>query len=116
MPETVSSCPRSSGGGSGQRLESLEAAIRQAAAADCLAETVALTGQYVTQVEQRIRSLPGGSEELPALRNRTMLLFEFAIAMASASRQYAAATLEQVQLLAHYRNSASAAQRFGTRA
>jgi hypothetical protein len=45
-----------------------------------------------------------------------MLLFEFAIAMASASRQYAAATLEQVQLLAHYRNSASAAQRFGTRA
>jgi hypothetical protein len=116
MPETVSSCPRSSGGVSDQRLKSLEAAIRKAAAADCLAETVALTGQYVTQVEQRIRSLPKGSEELPALRNRTMLLFEFAIAMASASRQYAAATLEQVQLLAGYRNSTISSQRFGTQA
>jgi hypothetical protein len=101
---------------SNERLESLEAAIRRAAAADCLAETLALTGEYVTGVEQRIRSLPGGSEELPALRNRTMLLFEFAIAMVSASRQYAAAELGQVQLLAHYRNSARSSQRFGTQA
>jgi hypothetical protein len=116
MPETGSGCPGGNGAVSGQRLESLEAAIRQAAAADCLAETVALSGQYVAQVEQRIRCLPGGSEELPALRNRALLLFEFAIAMASASRQYAAATLEQVQLLAHYRNSASSSRSFGTRA
>ena len=97
-------------------LESLEAAIRRAAASDCLAETVALTGQYVAKVEQRIRSLPGGSEELPALRNRTILLFEFATAMASASRQYAAAELAQVQLLAGYRNSGGASQRRGTQA
>ena len=97
-------------------LESLEAAIRRAAAADCLVETLALTGEYVTKVEQRIRSLPGGSEELPALRNRTILLFEFATAMASASRQYAAAELAQVQLLAGYRNSAGSCPRFGTQA
>jgi hypothetical protein len=116
MPKTAPGSLGSNDGVSGELLESLEAAIRTAAAADCLAETVALTGQYVTQVEQRIRSLPRGSEELPALRNRTMLLFEFATAMASASRQYAAATLEQVQLLAHYRNSARSSHRFGTRA
>jgi hypothetical protein len=97
-------------------LESLEAAIRRAAAADCLAETLALTGEYVTKVEQRIRSLPRGSEDLPALRNRTILLFEFATAMVSASRQYAAAELAQVQLLAGYRNSAGSSQRFGTQA
>ena len=97
-------------------MESLEAAIRRAAAAECLAETVALMDEYVTRVEQRIRSLPGGSEELPALRNRTILLFEFATAMASASRQYAAAELAQVQLLAGYRNSAGSSQRFGTQA
>ena len=97
-------------------LESLEAAIRRAAAAECLAETVALMDEYVTRVEQRIRSLPGGSEELPTLRNRTILLFEFAIAMASASRQYAAAELEQVKLLAHYRYSTGSFQRFVTRA
>ena len=97
-------------------LESLEAAIRRAAAAECLAETVALMDEYVTRVEQRIRSLPGGSEELPALRNRTILLFEFATAMVSASRQYAAAELEQVKLLAHYRYSTGSFQRFGTRA
>jgi hypothetical protein len=97
-------------------LESLEAAIRRAAAADCLAETVALMDEYTAKVEQRVRSLPGGSEELPALRNRTMLLFEFATAMASASRQYAAAELAQVQLLAGYRNSGGASQRRGTQA
>ena len=97
-------------------LESLGVAIRRAAAADCLAETLALMDEYVTQVEQRIRFLPGGSEELPALRNRTMLLFEFATAMASASRQYAAAELAQVQLLAGYRNSGGASQRRGTQA
>jgi hypothetical protein len=97
-------------------LESLEAAIRRAAAADCLAETLALMGQYVAQVEQRIRSLPRDSEELPALRNRTMLLFEFATAMASASRQYAAADLAQVQLLAGYRTAAGSSHRFGIRA
>ncbi|MGA9627872.1 MAG: hypothetical protein WBL65_12450 [Bryobacteraceae bacterium] len=107
MPKTVPGC---------EPLKSLEAAIRRAAAADCLAETLALTGEYVTKVEQRIRSLPGGSEELPTLRNRTILLFEFAIAMASASRQYAAAELEQVKLLAHYRYSTGSSQRFGTRA
>jgi len=101
---------------SDEPLKSLEAAIRRAAAADRLAETLALTGEYVTQVEQRIRSLPGASEELPALRNRTILLFEFAIAMVSASRQYAAAELAQVQLLARYRNAAGSSQRFGTRA
>ena len=97
-------------------MESLEAAIRRAAAADCLAETLILTGEYVTKVEQRIRSLPRGSEDLPALRNRTILLFEFATAMASASRQYAAAELAQVQLLAGYRNSAGSCPRFGTQA
>jgi len=97
-------------------LKSLDAAIRRAAAADCLAETLALTGEYVTKVEQRIRSLPAGSEELTALRNRTALLFEFAIAMVSASRQYAVAELAQVQLLAHYRNSATSSQLFGTQA
>jgi len=97
-------------------LESLEAAIRKAAAADCLAETVALMDEYAAKVEQRVRSLPGGSEELPALRDRTMLLFEFATAMASASRQYAAAELAQVQLLAGYRNSAASPPGFGTQA
>ena len=97
-------------------LESLEAAIRRAAASDCLAETLALTGQYVAKIEQRIRSLPGGSKELPALRNRTILLFEFATAMVSASRQYAAAELAQVQLLAGYRNSAVSPPGFGTQA
>ena len=101
---------------SDELLESLEAAIRRAAAADRLAETVALAGEYVTKVEQRIRSLPGGSAELPALRNRTILLFEFATAMVSASRQYAAAGLAQVQLLAGYRNSTISSQRFGTQA
>ena len=101
---------------SDELLESLEAAIRRAAAADCLAETLTLTGEYVTKVEQRIRSLPRGSEELPALRNRTILLFEFATAMVSASRQYAAAGLAQVQLLAGYRNSTVSSQRFGTQA
>ena len=101
---------------SDELLESLEAAIRRAAAADRLAETLALMDEYVTKVEQRIRSLPGGSEELPALRNRAMLLFEFATAMVSASRQCAAAGLEQVQLLAHYRNSAGSSPRFGTQA
>jgi hypothetical protein len=73
-------------------------------------------GQYVAQVEQRIRSLPRDSEELPALLNRTMLLFEFATAMASASRQYAATDLAQVQLLAGYRTAAASSHRFGTRA
>jgi hypothetical protein len=34
----------------------------------------------------------------------------------SASRQYAAAELAQVQLLARYRNAAGSSQRFGTRA
>jgi hypothetical protein len=97
-------------------LESLEAAIRRAAAADCLAETVTLMDEYVTRVEQRIRSLPRGSEELPALRNRTILLFEFATAMVSASRQYAAAELAQVRLLAGYRNSAASPPGFGTQA
>jgi len=97
-------------------MESLEAAIRRAAAAECLAETVALMDEYVTRVEQRIRSLPGGSEELPALRNRTILLFEFATAMVSASRQYAAAELAQVQLLAGYRNSVVSSPGFGTQA
>jgi hypothetical protein len=101
---------------SDELLESLEAAIRRAAAADCLAETLALMGQYVAHVEQRIRSLPRDSEELPALRNRTMLLFEFATAMASASRQFAAADLAQVQLLAGYRDSTGSSPRFGTRA
>jgi hypothetical protein len=101
---------------SDELLESLEAAIRRAAAADRLADTLALVGEYVTKVEQRIRSLPEGSEELPALRNRTLLLFEFATAMVLASRQYAAAELEQVKLLAHYRNSARSCQSFGTQA
>jgi hypothetical protein len=101
---------------SDEPLESLEAAIRRAAAGDRLAETLALTGEYIARVEQRIRSLPGGSEELPALRNRTILLFEFATAMVSASRQYAAAELAQVQLLAGYRNSAGSSHRFGTQA
>ena len=86
-------------------LEPLEAAIHRAAAADCLAETLALIGQYVTTVEERIRSLPAGSEELPALQNRTLLLFEFATVMVSASRQYAAAELEQVRLVARYRDA-----------
>jgi hypothetical protein len=101
---------------SDEPLESLEAAIRRAAAGDRLAETLALTGEYIARVEQRIRSLPGGSEDLPALRNRTILLFEFATAMVSASRQYAAAELAQVQLLAGYRNSAGSSHRFGTQA
>ena len=79
-------------------------------------ETLTLTGEYVTKVEQRIRPLPRGSEDLPALRNRTILLFEFATAMVSASRQYAAAGLAQVQLLAGYRNSTISSQRFGTQA
>ena len=116
MPQTVPGSPGSNDGVPDQRLASLEAAIRRAAAGDRLAETLALTGEYVTQVERRIRSLPEGSEALPALRNRTLLLFEFATAMVSASRQYAAAELEQVKLLAHYRNSAGSSPRFGTQA
>ena len=116
MPQTASGCLGSDDSVSDQQMESLEAAIRSAAAGDRRAETLALTGAYVTQVERRIRALPEGSEELPALRNRTLLLFEFATAMVSASRQYAAAELEQVKLLAHYRNSARSCQSFGTQA
>jgi hypothetical protein len=101
---------------SNETLESLDAAVRRAAAADCLVETLTLIGEYVAKVEQRIRSLLADSDELPALQNRTVLLFDFATAMFSASRQYTAAELAQVQLLAGYRNSTTSSHRFGTQA
>ena len=86
-------------------LTTLETAIRKAVTADAYAEAEALAGQYVEEVERLLQAMPAGADELAALQTRTGALFDFAIAMATASRSYAGAQLDHLRLLDRYRET-----------
>ena len=89
-------------------LTSLEAAIRKAVTADAFAEAEALAGQYVAEAERLLQAMPAGAagaDAAAALQKRTGILFDFAIAMATASRSYAGAQLDHLRLIARYRET-----------
>jgi hypothetical protein len=87
-------------------LTSLETAIRCSVAADTFAETQSLLGRYAAELERRLRASPGDCDQIRALQKRTGLLFEFAAAILSASRDYKAHELAQLQSISRYRYSA----------
>jgi len=93
-------------------LAAIETAVRNAIVSDSFAEADVLLGRYVAAVERLLRSLPPGSEEVRALRVRTLDLFGWTKVMTLAASEYAAAELDRLQSVSRYHHPGISLPRF----